>query len=191
MIGAGSAGWKKNLNPRKCILSRQFQCIFILTKLPSDNAKIRIFEIVFPTYKVSFAAVNSYGLKRGLRWGSETFTLVIDFFSKSISWSSPGGGWCRMLSYHPLRRPHPHSWLCFLSHRRLGRGTWFEPLFFCCKQQRPAPKLQKLWWIVWLWQLDISKRLTSIQLEGLILHKKDKTTCTSTNVEKKTKQKVT
>ena len=64
-------------------MSRQFQCIFILTKLPSDNVKIRIFEIVFSTYKVSFAVVNSYGLKRGLRWGSETFTLVIDFFLQS------------------------------------------------------------------------------------------------------------
>ena len=45
--------------------------------------KLGSFGIVSPTYKVSFAAVNSYGLKRGLRWGSETFTLVTDFFLQS------------------------------------------------------------------------------------------------------------
>ena len=31
------------------------------------------------TYKVFFAVVNCDGLKRGLRWGSETYKVVIVF----------------------------------------------------------------------------------------------------------------
>ena len=43
------------------------------------------------TYKVFFAVVNCDGLKRGLRWGSETYKMVIVFFRFSRL-SSPGGG---------------------------------------------------------------------------------------------------
>ena len=68
----------KNLNPPNVFCpsrqnSFQLQCIFLLTKLVSYIAIYTGFiENGSQTYKVFFAVVNCDGLKRGLRWGSET-----------------------------------------------------------------------------------------------------------------------
>ena len=73
---------KKNLNPRKCILSRQFQCIFILTKLPSDNAKIRIFWNCFSNLQGIFCRGKLLWAKEGSAMGIWNIYIGDRFFFK-------------------------------------------------------------------------------------------------------------